>query len=320
MISIIVPVFNSEKYLDRCVQSVFDQEYQDWELILVDDGSTDGSLSMSMGYAAADKRVKVLHQENKGPGAARNLGIIRANGMYTVFLDSDDYIKPDYLRRLSKEIADVVFIDVDFVDKNRHILRKEYMSEYYKKDINSLTRSQMTGKIPWGGCRKAVKTELLRKNNLRFSEHSIGEEAVYSFLLMHYGKTFSFINAPVYEYINRFESQSNTINEDPWGAVAIDLKNRVTMMGLYEKYADTINAFIATAAIVSLNRIARYYSGNTFRRKAKERIRRYRDEIDERYPVDKKNMPFKAQLLYPFLKVGLVYPFFVASHLNRARR
>lgn len=92
LVSIITPVYNAEKYLDDCVQSVLKQDYSHWELILVDDGSSDTSPSMCDAYVTRDVRIRVIHQENAGPGAARNKGMEAAKGDYLCFLDSDDYL------------------------------------------------------------------------------------------------------------------------------------------------------------------------------------------------------------------------------------
>ena len=129
-ISTIVPVYNTEKYVGRCIDSIISQTYPDWELILVDDGSTDGSLNIIESYAKKDPRINVIHQKNEGPGMARNSGIVQATGEYIVFIDSDDVIRPDYFEKLSKETAAVVFIDIDQVDEYYHILHKEHMSDY----------------------------------------------------------------------------------------------------------------------------------------------------------------------------------------------
>ena len=97
LISVIVPVYNTEMYLDRCVESIINQTYKNLEIILVDDGSTDGSGRICDAYKTKDKRVKVLHQKNSGPSAARNNGIIIAQGDYIGFVDSDEkklWLKP----------------------------------------------------------------------------------------------------------------------------------------------------------------------------------------------------------------------------------
>lgn len=96
-ISIIIPVYNSETHLDTCIQSICRQSYTDFELILVDDGSTDRSASICDGYASKDTRIRVLHQANAGVSAARNKGIDNARGEWLTFIDSDDYVEPGYL-------------------------------------------------------------------------------------------------------------------------------------------------------------------------------------------------------------------------------
>lgn len=149
-ISAIVPVYNTEKLVGWCIDCVIAQTYPDWELILVDDGSTDGSLSVLKKYETKDSRIKVIHQENAGPGLARNKGIQNASGDYIVFIDSDDVVKPDYFEKLSHETADVVFIDINQVDDDFHVQRNEHMSDYQSLSKDDLLRSQMTGKFPWG--------------------------------------------------------------------------------------------------------------------------------------------------------------------------
>lgn len=151
MISVIVPVYNSERYLDKCVQSITAQSYSDWQLILVDDGSWDGSWQMIQSYAARDCRIVPLHQENAGPGAARNYGMQHSEGDYVVFVDSDDIIESEYFELLSKHDEDLVFIDVQDKDLNGRIARREYMSQYKNLSKDEILRGQMTGKIPWGG-------------------------------------------------------------------------------------------------------------------------------------------------------------------------
>jgi len=116
MISIIAPVFNTKEQLPEMVESVLKQTCGDWELILVDDGSTDGCVQMCDGYAASDSRIRVVHQKNQGLSAARNTGLSIASGDYLQFLDSDDWLSPDALETLLDTIsgsdADMVIFDV----------------------------------------------------------------------------------------------------------------------------------------------------------------------------------------------------------------
>ncbi len=102
MISVIVPVFNTENYLKKCIDSILQQTYQDIELIIVDDGSTDNSFFICKEYERKDRRVKVIHKENGGQGSARNVGLDVCKGEYVIFVDSDDYILPDMFQILMK--------------------------------------------------------------------------------------------------------------------------------------------------------------------------------------------------------------------------
>ena len=150
-ISVIIPIYNAENYVGRCIESVQAQTYNNWQMILVDDGSKDKSLEICQKYADVDDRISVIHQENAGPGIARNTGIAKASGNYVVFIDSDDYIEKDYFQLLAKHNEDVVFINVRNVDKDGHVLKEEYMSKNKKLSKDVILRRQMTGKIDWGG-------------------------------------------------------------------------------------------------------------------------------------------------------------------------
>ncbi len=99
-ISIIVPVYNIEKYFHRCVDSILSQTFTDFELLLINDGSNDNSGAICDEYAAKDARIRVFHKENGGVSSARNLGLDNAKGEWITFVDSDDYVKPDYLSNL----------------------------------------------------------------------------------------------------------------------------------------------------------------------------------------------------------------------------
>ena len=174
-ISVIVPVYNSEEYLRRCIDSILKQSYELFELIAVDDGSSDNSWKILENYSKQDNRIRIIHQENAGPGKARNRGLDAASGEYVVFVDSDDFIENDYFLKLSKKTEDVIFIDVNQVDESFELICTEYMSDKREISKDEFIRSQMTGKINWGGVRKAVKRELLEKHNIRYSDHKIGE-------------------------------------------------------------------------------------------------------------------------------------------------
>ena len=121
LISVIVPVYNIKEYLDRCVRSIMNQTYQNLEILLVDDGSTDGSGELCEKLAKEDTRIRVFHKKNGGSSSARNLGIREAKGEYLGFIDSDDYIEPDMYELLADGIVryglEMVQISRDEVDE-----------------------------------------------------------------------------------------------------------------------------------------------------------------------------------------------------------
>lgn len=112
LVSIIIPVYNVEKYLDRCVQSVFLQSYKNLEIILIDDGSPDSCPRLCDEYGNIDKRVRVLHKKNEGLGLARNSGLALATGKYVLFIDSDDYLSENMVEKL---VCQAEFMNADIV-------------------------------------------------------------------------------------------------------------------------------------------------------------------------------------------------------------
>lgn len=116
-ISIIVPVYNAEKYLHRCIDSILSQTYTDFELLLINDGSVDKSAKICDDYACKDDRIKIFYKENGGVSSARNIGIDNAKGKWVAFIDSDDWIKTDYLySMISQSDADLVMSSFEIID------------------------------------------------------------------------------------------------------------------------------------------------------------------------------------------------------------
>lgn len=141
LISIIVPVYNVEKYLDRCMESIVNQTYQNLEILLIDDGSTDNSGQKCDEWAKKDSRIKVIHKENGGVSSARNIGLEEATGKYIGFVDSDDYIDENMYEIMHKEIKkekiNFVICDVHIVSSNNEMNNIE-TNEYEFEIINKI--------------------------------------------------------------------------------------------------------------------------------------------------------------------------------------
>lgn len=173
MISIVVPVYNTENFLSKCIESILVQSYNDFELLLIDDGSTDNSGFLCDKYSEIDKRIKVLHKKNAGVGAARNTGIEMANGEYITFIDSDDYIDRHYLE---------YFFNIPFISNNIYIRaealidntngisstkknNKDYVLNNARLGHEIELYDLLSKGAPWA---KLFSLNLIRKYNLRF--------------------------------------------------------------------------------------------------------------------------------------------------------
>jgi glycosyltransferase involved in cell wall biosynthesis len=179
-ISIIVPVFNSEKDISNCVDSILSQSFKNFECILIDDGSTDNSLTLCEHYSKIDNRVKVISQKNSGVSSARNSGIKKSLGKYISFVDSDDLIMPEIYRILYKKITtencDVVCCG--FVHKETvYSLNTENYTTSQAETVFHLEAAGLFGTI-WN---KLYKSDIIKRYNILFSPgHSFGEDFLFN--------------------------------------------------------------------------------------------------------------------------------------------
>ena len=240
MISFIVAVYNKEKYLKECVDSILAQDNRDFELILVDDGSTDSSAEICDNYAAADRRIRVFHTENHGPGAARNKGIEEAGGDYLAFVDADDWIEPDFLSSLTK--GDYTQYDVIFY---RYIFEYSDGSRFFDfdediKEGNDLCADiiRLNGRYNFeSNCSKLVKTSLVKEHGIRYKQDlRTFEDWIFTYDIGKWVKKYLMINAG--DYHARYD------NED----IGHLSKQRVSLDRKYEIYRRiTAHAFEMSA-------------------------------------------------------------------------
>lgn len=135
MISVIVPVYNVETYLEECLDSIQNQTYTDLEVILVNDGSTDGSKAICERYCQTDKRFRLINQSNQGQSVARNTGVTASRGEFIAFVDSDDMILANYLETLMQHMGE----DVDIVESQFTVHKKDFLAEN-SQDIKIILR------------------------------------------------------------------------------------------------------------------------------------------------------------------------------------
>ena len=198
LISIIIPVYNTEKYLRECVGSILSQDFCDYELILVNDGSTDGSGVICDDYAARDSRVIVLHQQNAGASVARNAGLKLSRGGFILFVDSDDTIVAGSLRKIAENAkTDVIFLRAD---KGRRRWSYAYDNRrlFGKSRAEALRYLARVSRFPVSPAVKLLRRKFLLQNDIKFTEGIICEDVDHMIQVLLAAQSFSSCDFPYY--------------------------------------------------------------------------------------------------------------------------
>ena len=222
-LSIILPIYNVEKYLDRCMKSILKQSFKDYEIILVDDGSTDSSPILCDKYGKQLNKVKVLHKSNGGLSSARNAGLELAKGKYIFWLDSDDYISKEALSSIVKTLnkSEVDILKFNYRRQPNDIIRKSllkpglYNEEEIKKNVIPLALEHV-GEFTMSAWSHIYRRKFIEEEKLRFiSEREVGSED-YLFNLQAFlsAKTLCAIEDDLYNYDLRLGSLSNKYREN----------------------------------------------------------------------------------------------------------
>lgn len=223
MISIIVPVYNAEKWIDRCIKSLIKQTYDDIEIILVNDGSTDTSLSVCKKYADIDKRIVVIDKKNSGVSATRNIGIEIAKGEYIQFVDSDDYIDEKMCEMLVNAIENVDMAMCGMrIWRNGVVLREPHLDNgiYTLKD--NIDIYFKLRKINLGPCNKLYRKELIKNNFI--DNVSLGEDTIFVLDYMRNVEKISNISECLYNVV--LDNNSSLNRNKPDGYVDLLIEQR----------------------------------------------------------------------------------------------
>ena len=207
--SVIVPVYNIEEYISQCITSILEQSFKDFELIIIDDGSTDGSGKICDGFAASDNRIRVIHKENGGLSDARNTGLRNVNGDYVVFIDGDDYIEPGSFAAISGKLGKRMEPDV-LVTKIRQVFEDgtiNYMD--YEMPIKLLDEGKKDDYIKWlfvrsdntwPSVRFVVKGDLILKHNLQFLKGYLHEDIDWTSHLFLFSESYASLDSFWYNH------------------------------------------------------------------------------------------------------------------------
>lgn len=209
LISIIVPVYNVEKYLKRCIESILGQNYSKLQIILVDDGSTDRSGKICDSYAEKDSRIEVIHKENGGLSDARNIGIEHAKGTYITFVDSDDMIDRQYISFLFSEIskfdADISICRYKRFTESQELkhLEKSEESVVYNNIEALKTLLYTPEKIPQSACGKLYKIKMFK--DIRYPLGRLNEDIGTTYKLFYNSKKIVYNSSQYYFYYQRMD-------------------------------------------------------------------------------------------------------------------
>lgn len=244
-LSIIIPVYNVEQYLQSCVQSVITQTYQDLQVILVNDGSTDSSGVLCNQLAQQDSRIQVVHKENGGLSDARNAGLRVATGDYVAFLDSDDvYLLNDGLELLmalaQAEQPDVLLFQAVDVYPHHQTVRKAYDEVWIAahSGMEGFYQLVRTQSFNMSACFQIIRRELLEQHQIYFEKGLLSEDVDWSLRLWKYVQRVRAINLPMYGYQHREGSISTTYT----------IRNLRSYKHIFAKFVQLYNERIVDAA------------------------------------------------------------------------
>lgn len=216
LISVIIPVYNIEKYVEKCINSIISQTYRNIELIIVDDGSTDNSPAICDKLAEKDERIKIIHTKNSGLSEARNTGIEAANGQYLMFIDGDDFVDINMIKKMYEVLlsdkSDMVLCDYEYVDEEGKVITREKKEIFDKRKDSVVLNEEMYWKNYYEydciyyviSCNKLYKRTIF--NNIRFPKGKLHEDEFVFHRVLNECNRISCIRDKFYKYMQRDNS------------------------------------------------------------------------------------------------------------------
>lgn len=280
-VSIIIPVYNAEATLERCIHSIIDQSWQDWELILINDGSTDDSERYCRAIAAQDSRMVLLSQDNAGPSAARNAGLAIATGDFICFVDADDHVAPDYVEKLSiamrqNKVEMAMCGYAEFSQFNPNGIQLHNLSSFSSKKVisrdqfASLLFTGLTG-VLWG---KMFLHEVIDRYQLRLDESlSLSEDLIFVLRYHQVIENIALVLDFLYFYDRRSEKGLSRKQDDLFLANVVRCNAAIERYYRGENVKEIIENRMAKAVLAAINSCAADRSIPVKARKSK--IRKY---------------------------------------------
>jgi len=281
LVSVIIPVYNTEDYLRQCLSSILNQDYKNIEIIIVNDGSTDKSIEICKEFAANDKRIIIVDSENMGAASARNRGLEKASGDYVVFMDSDDWVEPLYVKRLTREIEEKrtdLVIGGRAVYKDGRIEKALYPSEllagsYQPERIrNDFIKHYLEDFKLGGNFAKIYKRSIIENNKIRFNENiTINEDILFNIEYLLNCKSAGIIDTADYFYRQREGSVTSLYDEGAGigiSMVAVEKHRLVSEHGfMTEECRHIINRWFVLRLLYYYKRTVRDHSYIDFKKR-----------------------------------------------------
>lgn len=291
-ITVIIPVYNVEKYIRKCLDSIINQTLKDIEIIIVNDGSPDNCQSIIDEYAKKDDRIISLIQENGRQGKARNNGLKHAKGEYISFIDSDDYIETNMLEKMynkaKEEDSDIVICSNYHIYETTNIKESIFIDEELMEDSINNKKNKLLNII--SPCYKIYKRSLLLNNNISFMEKLYYEDLAFSLKSLVLANKISYVNEPLYYYIIREGSTMTSTNVIKNLDIIKAFEDVITFLKnnkLYEKYYSEIEFMAIDNLYIST--IVRVIRSNASKNKKNEIISKLLKYFNDNFNNYKKN-------------------------------
>lgn len=215
-ISVIIPIYNGGKFITKCIESILNQSFSDFEIILVDDGSNDNSVSIIKRYAANHNNIKAVFQKNGGVSSARNAGIKVATGKYVAFIDADDQVKEEYLKQLHNH-AEVDYIVSGIINRYTNLDGYKHTEDVYSilhenrgRTLSELPRDFFVNGFIHSCCGKLYRLEIIKRNNVKFPKVRLSEDSFFNIEYLKYIKSWRIVECAGYIYMHRQNEKSAT--------------------------------------------------------------------------------------------------------------
>ena len=275
LFTIITPIYNGETYLNQMIESVIKQDYKNYELLLINDGSTDNSLKICEEYKKRDKRITVINKSNSGVSDTRNLGIKKAKGKYICFLDSDDYIESDYLSKFNKmingNINNLYCCGINKVSDDIREAKQDIFEPIFLKEKHNIVFSKYGGYI-WN---KVFIKELLVKNNIYFKKDIyMCEDTVFTIEYLNYIDEIVLNSEKLYNYRILNASASKKMDNKKWFSIFKALECLINQKVEDKDYNSNCIFFKYYYGAYGLYRL-KFIDDDTFKNKWERKIKDY---------------------------------------------